>query len=461
MSDEKRSEDGHDEPTRAGLPGSETAEGSDASTSADPPAKAEAAEPAEAKPAEDAASVEPADEEEDEEEAEDAANPAAIARRVAALGADDRDEAFAREEERKLAERRAAGKKKTGKKKVGLEAAASKKLGKIGTRAEPKRTVAVASDADPLIAQTTKISDWAKKNQKTVQGVGLVVVAALLGAAGFLYYDHKRESEASQGLAKAVETQGAKIGEAPKSEDDEPSRETYYKTFADRQNAALAQYRDLASKFPRTGAAILARLAEGSLLLDKRDADGALAAFNDVKGSALAAADIEVKGRALEGVGFAYELKALATPAEKDKDLDAALAAFKELENAADVKGFKELAMYHQARVLQNKGDKDKAKEILLSLKERLNKAEEPIGPGIPPPPTFPYLKEVAMDRLHEIDPDAAPKAAPGGRGGPGAGGMPGMPGMPGGAGGKMSQEQIQKLLEQMKKQGGGKPGGH
>ena len=454
MSDEKRSEDGH-EPT-------ETSEGSGASASSEAQASVEAAQPIEAKPIEDAAAGEPSDDEDDEEEAEDAANPAAIARRVAALSHDDRDEALAREEERKLAERRAAGKKKgTGKKKVGLEAAASKKLGKIGTRAEPRRSVAVATDADPLIAQTTKISDWAKKNQKVVQGVGLVVVAALLGAAGFLYYDHKRESEASQSLTKAVETQGAKIGEAPKSEDEERDHETYYKTFADRQNAALGQYKDVASKFPRTGAAILARLAEGSLLLDKRDADGALAAFNDVKGSALAAADTEVKGRALENIGFAYELKALATPAEKDKDLDAALAAYKELENAADVKGFKELAMYHQARVLQDKGEKDKAKEILLSLKERLNKAEDPIGPGIPPPPTFPYLKEVAMDRLHEIDPDAAPKAP---KGGPGAGGMPGgMPGMPGGggAGGKMSPEAIQKLIEQMKKQGGGKPGGH
>src|SRR4051812_37301442 len=84
----------------------------------------------------------------------DAANPAEIARRVAALGADDEGEALAREEERKLAERRAA--KKKGKKKGGLEVAASKKLAKIGTRAEPKRTVAVAADADPLIERTAK-----------------------------------------------------------------------------------------------------------------------------------------------------------------------------------------------------------------------------------------------------------------------------------------------------------------
>ena len=123
--------------------------------------------------------------EEDEGAEEDAANPAAIARRVAALGADDETEAFARGEERKLAERR-AGKKK-GKKKAGLEVAASKKLAKIGSRAEPKRSVAVASDADPLIERTAKLSDWAKKNQKTVQLVGLgLVVVGLLPQAGSL-----------------------------------------------------------------------------------------------------------------------------------------------------------------------------------------------------------------------------------------------------------------------------------
>src|SRR5690606_20261285 len=119
--------------------------------------------------------------------------------------------------------------------------------------------------------------------------------------------------------------------------------------------AALEQYREVRGKFPGTGAAILARLAEGSLLLDARDADGALAAYTDVKDSPLAAADSEVKGRALEGIGFAYELKALAAPAEKETHLDAALEAFRELENAVEVKGFKELAIYHQARVLTNK----------------------------------------------------------------------------------------------------------
>ncbi len=276
--------------------------------------------------------------------------------------------------------------------------------------------------------------------------VGGLATVALLGVAGFLYYQHKHEAEASVDLTKAVLVQQAKIGEPKKDDDDEDApKETYFKTYDDRRAAALKDYQDVESKFPGTGAAILARLAEGSLQLDKKDPDKALAAFNDVKGSALATADTEVKGRALEGVGFANEMKAVITPADKDKNLDAALAAFKDMENSADVKGFKEMAMYHQARVLMAKGDNPKAKEILLSLKERLEKPEDPIAAGLPAAPTYPYLKELAMDRLRDIDPAAAPKLKTPPMGGPRSAGG-------GGAGGQMTQEQIKKLMEQFQK---------
>ena len=423
MSDEKRSED-------------EVQDNGEAAKEADV-AGADSTERAETESGKDAdvAVADRADDAEDGADDDDAANPAAIARRVAALGADDEAEALAREEERKLAERRAA--KKKGKKKGGLEVAASKKLTNIGKRAEPRRTVAVAADADPLIERTAKLSDWAKRNQKLVQIVGVALFLGLLGVAGFLYYDNKRETEASLVLTKAVEAQRAPIGE-PKKDDDEDDRQQYFKTFDDRRAAALKQYKDVQARFPGTGAAILARLAVGSLLLDQRDADGALAAFNDVKGSPLAAADNEVKGRALEGLGFAHELKAVAEAGEKDKHLDAALAAFKELETGVDVKGFKELALYHQARVLMNKGDKEKAKELLLKVKEGVEKVEEPLAMGLPVPPSFPYLREVAMDRLREIDPAAAPKSMV-----PPAGGQ------------NLTPEQIRKMIEQMQKKGG------
>ena len=384
-----------------------------------------------------------------EERAPDSASPEAIARRVAALGEEDQSEKLARDEERKLAERRAVGKKKT--KKSGLEVSASKKLSKIGTRAEPKRTLAVAADADPLIEKTAKLSEWAKENQKTVQVVGALLAAALLGIAGFLYFEHKHETEASVLLTKAVEDERARIGEPPKDDADDKAPvdpSPMFKTYDLRREAALAKYREVETRFPKTGAAILARLAEGSLLLDKHEPDPAAAAFTEVKGSPLAAADQEVKGRALEGLGFAYELKAQAVPAEAPKYLDEAAKAYKELESSVDVRGFKELAMYHQARVAQARGEKDKAKELLISLKERLGKTEDNTS-NVPQGPSFPYLKEVAMDRLREIDPSAAPtksqQTTPGGNP-------------------SLSPAQIRKMIEdaqkKQQKSGGAPPGG-
>ncbi len=91
---------------------------------------------------------------------------------------------------------------------------------------------------------------------------------------------------------------------------------------------------------------------KGLLLLDKEDGEGALAAYTEVSTSPLAKADGEVRGRALEGMGFAYELKADAATGDAAKPLlEKAGQEYRALENT-DIEGFKELGMYHQARVL-------------------------------------------------------------------------------------------------------------
>jgi hypothetical protein len=132
----------------------------------------------------------------------------------------------------------------------------------------------------------------------------------------------------------------------------------------------------------------------------------------------------------------------------KDKHLDDALAAFKQLE-LIDLKGFKELGQYHEARVLQAKGESAKAIELLKEVHTAVS------SPGETHP--FPYLELVAEDRLRQLDPSAlppkAPKAKPGGRGGPpgGGGDMP-----------DMSDPRIQDLIRQLQQQqqggGGGAP---
>ncbi len=342
------------------------------------------------------------DETENDTEAEetDAPNVEDIAKRVDALGEEDELDRIARAEEEKLAARRQ--KQRGGGKKRGLDASASKRLAKIGAKAKPKRAVPDAVEAaDPLIEKTRELRDWARKNQKLVQGL---IVAAVVGAIGFgawAYFDHKKSTEASVALAQAVADERGQIGD-PDKEDEDAIRDKVpiFRTPDDRREVALGKYREVESKYKGTGAAYLARLGEGALLLDKRDPDGAIAAFEEVLGSSLAKADAEVRGRATESLGYAYELRAEMHPESKDKDLDKALEQYKQLE-ASDVLGFKQLAQYNEARCYELKGDKAKAIELLKNLREDLMKSTDAR--------LFAALRELAEDRLRRLDPAALP----------------------------------------------------
>ncbi len=366
-------------------------------------------------------------------EGESAADQEALARRVGRLSQESEEDRIAREEEERLVARRAKTKAKKGKKR-GLEASASKRLSNIGNKPSvKKRAVATAVEADPLIEKTQQLSKWMQENTRFVGAVvGLALVAGI-AFFGYTYLQKKKEGDASALLATAVADERGRIGDPAKEEEDsdKPKDPTpIFKTVADRREAALAKYHDVVAKYPGTGAAYLARLSEGSLLLDRHEPDKAIEAFNDVLGSPLAQADSEVKGRALEGIGFADELKSQAGDTEKWQD--DAIKQFRALENT-DVKGFKELGMYHQARVYEAKGDKDKAKELLKSLWERINKP----GEGHP----FPYLQIVAEDRLRALDPTALPPKPTG------------MMGNAPGGNKQLDEAQIKKLIEQLQKQ--------
>jgi len=348
-----------------------------------------------------------------------------IAKRVAALDEGDEIERIAREEEAKLAERRL--KQRGGKKKT-LESAASKRLAKIGEKAKPKRVVPDAVEAaDPLIERTQRLSEWARKNRNIVQGLVVAGVLLAVGAFAYSYLDHKKAAEASVALAQAVADERGEIGDPDKEEEGIHEKVPIFRTADERRDAALAKYREVATKFHGTGAAWLARLGEGALLLDKRDADGAIAAFQEVAGSSLAKADAEVRGRSLESLGFAYELRAELHPEGRDKDLDEALAQYKQLDGS-DVLGFKQMAPYNEARCYQLKGDKAKAIELLKGLREDLMKSMDTR--------LFAVLRELTEDRLRQMDPGSIPPK-PTNR-------------MPAG-GGQLSPEILQKLSPEMR----------
>jgi len=243
---------------------------------------------------------------------------------------------------------------------------------------------------------------WLKENFGALQWVFIGLVVAGIAYALYDRHANKRTEAASNELIKATLAERGRISgsSAPKSpEEGAPDDPTpSFKSAEERADTALASYRKVTSTYAGSGAAILARLGEAGVLLDKRNWDGALAAYRDVKGSPLAKADVTVRAAALEGIGLALEGKG---------DADEALKTFHELENT-DIAGQKELGMYHQARILIAKGDVDKAKDLLKTARDRIKSHDTPsTTPGGRETRPFSFLESQIEDLLRRLDPGA------------------------------------------------------
>lgn len=282
-------------------------------------------------------------------------------------------------------------------------------------QAAEKRPVALLPSEmvdDALARSWSAAGKWVRTNFYVLQWV---IVASVVGVAGYMFYvsrSEKKAGSASGTLIAAVEAErGRVMAEDKRSEEDkrfDPTR--VFATPEERADAALASYNQVIDQHAGTGAAMLAKLGQAGVMLDKRDFAHALDAYNAVLASPLAAADLDVKGRAIEGLGLAKEGKG---------DLDGALATFGDLAKV-DAKGFKELAKYHQARIHLAKGEKDKAKDLLKELlalkgeadkdptKDILSPTDKGSAPGLDTQ-SFPYLKTVAEELLRSIDPNAMP----------------------------------------------------
>ncbi len=286
-----------------------------------------------------------------------------------------------------------------------------------------------AVEDDALALATAHAIDWTAKHKKQVAYAIAAVIAASGIAWGVSYYRGQREEQASSLVARGVQAELAPL----RTGDEDPEiakRLKFYGSEDEKQKEALAAYEEARAKYGDTGPGILARLGEAGIHLDRRDWDKAIAAYEEVRSSALASADPSVRIRALEGLGYAREGKGL---------LDDARKAFDELANL-DSKAAKPLGLYHLARVDVAKGDEPAAITKLKTAREAVH------APGAP---AASYLKDQIDKLLGRLDPTAVPKAAPK----PGGG----IPSLPPGAGpdGKLTQEQIEAFLKSMGAGGG------
>lgn len=275
---------------------------------------------------------------------------------------------------------------------------------------------------DALARGSSAATTFLRTNARFV--VGAVAIVAI-GLGGFLFFRSREEAKAGSAtgaLAEAIAADRGRVIKEDKRPDEEkkadPTR--VFTTSDARAQAAIEGYQKALATASEAGPATLARLGLAGAQLEKGDAQAAIDTYAAVLATPLASADLDVKGRSIEGTGLAKELKG---------DLDGALASFEEL-SKVDAKGFEELGLYHQARIHTQKGDKEKAKELLTKARTQLSKPGES-GQA------FPFLEAVVDGALRSLDPTAAP--APRVQ-------------LGGAKGDAMSPEDIERLQEQLRK---------
>lgn len=280
---------------------------------------------------------------------------------------------------------------------------AAKSKGRAERDRERREAAATGLDTgervdDAFSRATDSTFKWLKEHFNIVQWLIVGGIATWIGFQIYTWRAEKAAAKVSDGLASAVEAEQGKIAAA----DQEGKRDARgeldvrraFATDADRLKAAEDAYRKLSGSGSTAGG--LAKLGLAGVLYDQGKYDDAQKLYSEVLGSELAKLDPDARGRSLEGMGICLEGKG---------DKDGALKKFGELENA-DIPGFKELAMYHQARILHAKGDDAAAKDKLVKVTEKLGK--ESSSPTEPPS----YLLHAARDLLVRIDPTAAPTQA-------------------------------------------------
>ncbi len=281
----------------------------------------------------------------------------------------------------------------------------SKQQGKTGAakRGGGNKDLPEVNENDVLMASTMAAMDWAAKRWRQI-GLAALALALAGGAyAGYAYHRADREEKATALATKAALAQQAEVA-TPQTSPEVLKRINTVPSEEERSKIVLASFSEARTKFGDTGPGMLARLGEAGALLDAKKWDEALAAFEEVRRTALANADANVRLRCIEGIGYAREGKGAVEEARR---------AYEELANMSE-KGAKPLGLYHQARLDLLKGDKPAA---ILKLKQ----AHEILGGNGPVvgPPT--YLRGQVDRLLGDLDPNAVPKAP---RGGPGKGGL-------------------------------------
>lgn len=272
--------------------------------------------------------------------------------------------------------------------------------------------------AEEKVAST--FTDFLQDNRERILlAVGAAVVIALVvfGAQRFL---RSGAAEQAAVLSRALELASAPVDAEDtdgKTDDGKP----VFKTEQDRATKSLTAFDQVVAAGVDRPAGVWAKLAAAAAELQLGKYDAARARFQSVYDAHVKEPQLAARG--LEGVGVTLEA------AGKPED---ALKAYDKLKY---IEGSKELADFHVARIKLAKGDSEAGKTLLKTLYDQLNAPTEGSAPSR-------YLKPEVEVRLAEIDSTLVDKGSSAGEGQQ-----------------QFSDEQIQRLLEQLQQKGGAAPG--
>ena len=317
----------------------------------------------------------------------------------------------AKKKKKKRAVDAEAGPPKDKNKRVREQAARKMEEAKERAKSRAGRIGATGLDAGEMVDDAmargfAAFTKWIKTNRRAIEfGIGGLILAGA-GYATWDWYSTKTTEEASASLMLATVNASGVVEKAEDkkepSEDDERLKDIdtrpRFDSYKAMREEALRTYRVAADEHAGTGAGILAELGEAGVLLERRDYDGAIKSLQAVLSTDLAKADESVRMAAKERMGMALEGKG---------DEAGAIAAYKELA-ASTLDNYKNLGLYHQARLSFDKGDKDEAKAKLLKIQERFKGKDSLKTTGADR-----YLTTQVDAMMRAIDPSATTLSSP------------------------------------------------
>ncbi|WP_428264034.1 tetratricopeptide repeat protein [Haliangium sp.] len=239
---------------------------------------------------------------------------------------------------------------------------------------------------DEFVSGVAQVAEKLKPHMKVIIALSTVMLLAMTGFYVAKYLGERAEAQATELYREAIAAAQRPVVPAVEGEDEaeteDPADDRLPKPFRSRDarfEAILSPLETLRSEHGSTDTGHAARLLHASTLYDAGRYDEAAEMYRAILADD---PDPTRAGMAREGLGYAQEAAALAQENQdaRAQGLEQALATFRSIQTDDEGPG-RELALYHEGRILATLGRRDEAKAALEKAAEIA--PDSPLRPDI------------------------------------------------------------------------------